>query len=182
MVTSKENTDTADSVNVAVPVEKKRTIILGGKEYPMDDEGCVDFTGIRIPNIPISSLPGEIIYRAGDKFFTITFAPDEKQNVNFFGYGELNADPSILSYRALSRLYRYSIKVAKKRIPSIRDISDQEADYFLNVGFSAHIKATTLRELFKMAEEIAAEVTAPVIEVQNLVFTFIQELKRKSKK
>ena len=182
MDTNSVNNEQIQPIGVETPADKIKSVVLDKKVFPVDDKGRVDLKDERIPKILISELPEGISFEVWRYYFRVKFDPADRQNVSFSTYRELNVDPSILSYRALARIVSLSTKAVKRNNPSIRNIDSDSSDFVLSLGFTARIEAETLREVFKSAEKLVAEVLAPVIEIENLFSKSIQDLKKKASK
>ena len=182
MKTSKESSDKNEVNSAVIPVEKQQFIDLGKKRYPLTGEGCVDLTGIRIPKISLSDVPEDIIYELCKDYFLIRFNPEEKPNIDFMSGSDLSTPPSLITFIAQGEIFRQSIRIARKKYPSIRHASVYATDFELIVGFSAHVEGKTMQEVFNSAKIIAAEVLKPIDDTFQIVDQRIKELKKRSKK
>lgn len=182
MKTSIENSDNNKVSSAVIPAEKQQFIDLAKEQYFLSEGGSVDLTGIRIPKISLSELPLDIIYELHTNYFMITFDPKEKPNIDFISGSDQSTPPSLITFKAQGEIFRQSIRIARKKFPSIRHASSHATDFELIVGFSAHVEGKTIQEVFSNAKKIAAEVLKPINDTFQIVEQRIQELKKNSKK
>jgi hypothetical protein len=182
MKTSTESIDKNEVTSAVIPVEKQQFIEIGKKQYSLTGEGCVDLTGIRMPKISLSDLPENIIYELCADYFIIKFNPEEKPNIDFISGSDQSTPPSLITFKAQGEIFRQSIRIARKKYPSIRHASSHATDFELIVGFSAHVEGKTIQEVFNSAKIIAAEVLKPIDDTFQIVDQRIKELKKRSKK